>query len=149
MRVLNVGSGSEQIGIPKHYASWEHHRLDRDPNTAPDVLLDAGNLAELPPSSYDAVYCSHTSEHFPTRGVSIVLKGFSHVLKPSGFAGIAVPDIPAVVQHMVSQRMNIEDTLYRSPAGPIPIRDVMYGLGREMEMSGHNWYSHKTDSARN
>jgi hypothetical protein len=40
--------------------------------------------------------------------------------------------------------MEIEDTLYVSPSGPITVRDVIYGWGLEIERSGDDFYAHKT-----
>ena len=35
-----------------------------------------------------------------------------------------------------------------APAGPISIRDVIYGFADEIERSGHDWYAHKTGFSR-
>ena len=142
--VLNVGSGSANIPIPGHYENWKHDLLDIDPKANPDVLLDARELLSMPPNLYDAVYCSHNLEHFYPYEVSKVLTGMRHVLKPDGFAEIRVPDIQAVAEHWIKNGMDIEDILYQSSAGPISIRDVFYGFGKEIEPSGQDSYLHKT-----
>jgi hypothetical protein len=72
-----------------------------------------------------------------------VLAGFLHVLKKDGFAEIRVPDIDLVMKTYVERQMDIDDVLYDSPAGPIMVRDVIYGFGKEIERSGVDFYAHK------
>jgi hypothetical protein len=143
-RVLNVGGFSKNIPIPRHYENWTHDLLDIDPKANPDVLLNARELLSMPPNLYDAVYCSHNLEHFYPHDVPKVLTGIRHVLRPDGFAEIRVPDLQAVAEHWIKNGMDIEDILYKSPAGPISIRDVFYGFGKEIERSGQDFFSHKT-----
>lgn len=45
---------------------------------------------------------------------------------------------------VVQNNLDISDVLYQSAAGPITIRDVIYGLGREIERSGNDFFAHKT-----
>lgn len=142
--VLNVGGGTRAAAIPDHYNGWRHHLLDIDPKRKPDILLDARDLSSLAPQQYDAVYCSHTLEHFHSHEVPVVLEGFRHVLLEDGFAEIRVPDLMAVCRHMIQQGMDVEDVLYVSPAGPITIRDIFFGYGKEIQASGHDFYAHKT-----
>ncbi len=142
--VLNVGGGSDAIAIPKHYDHWERRRLDIDPACEPDILLDARELASLEPRLFDAVYSSHNLEHFHAHEARIVVEGIRHILKDDGFAEIRVPDLGAVFRQMVRNDMDIDDVLYTSPAGPITIKDVIYGYGRQIERSGVDYYAHKT-----
>jgi len=143
-QVLNVGGASKEIPIPFHYAGWNHLLLDIDPHGRPDVLCDARELDSLAPSQYDAVYCSHNLEHYHKHDGARVLRGFLHVLKPEGFAEIRVPDMTSVMRAFVLGNMDIEDVLYESPAGPITVRDVIYGWGVEIERTGDDFYAHKT-----
>jgi SAM-dependent methyltransferase len=143
-RVLNVGGGNKSIPIPAHYAGWNHLLLDIDPRGSPDVVCDARELELLEPNQFDAIYCSHNLEHYYKHEGAEVLKGFLHVLKPDGFAEIAVPDLKVVMRAFVERNMEIEDILYVSPAGPIAVRDVLYGWGVEIERSGDDFYAHKT-----
>jgi SAM-dependent methyltransferase len=147
-RVLNVGGGSKTIGIPEHYRGWQHLLLDVDARGEVDVVLDARDLELLEPGQIDAVYCSHNLEHYYAHDVRRVLAGFAHVLKPEGFVEIRVPDIEAVARAMLERGMDIEDTLYVAPVGPITVRDVFYGYGREIEQSGQDFYAHKTGFTR-
>jgi SAM-dependent methyltransferase len=143
-KVLNVGGGSKAIAIPPHYQGWVHHLLDIDARGEPDVVCDARELVSLTPGIYDAVYCSHNLEHYFTHDVPKVLKGFHHVLKDDGFAEIRVPDLAALMHAVVEKNLDLEDVLYQSPAGPIMVRDVIYGYGVEIERSGNDFYAHKT-----
>lgn len=143
-KVLNVGGNSREIPLPPIYAGWDQCLLDIDPRGNPDILCDARELAQQPAAAFDAVYCSHNLEHYYRHDVRKVLAGFAHVLKPGGFVHIVVPDIAAVMRHVVGTGMDIGDVLYQSPAGPIAVLDVIYGYGVEIERSGNPFYAHKT-----
>lgn len=143
-KVLNVGGNSKQIALPDIYAGWQHVLLDIDPRGNPDVVCDARELDRLPAASYDSVYCSHNLEHYYRHDALKVLAGFRHVLAPDGFALVRVPDLAAVFRTVVEKGLDIEDVLYQSPAGPITVRDVVYGYGVEIERSGNDFYAHKT-----
>jgi hypothetical protein len=142
--VLNVGGNSKKIPIPPWYDGWKHVLLDIDARANPDLLCDARNLSALPPTIFDAVYCSHNLEHYYRHDGFEVLRGFRHVLKDDGFVEIVVPDLEAVIGHVINTRMDLDDTLYVSPAGPITPLDVIYGLAREIEESGQDFFAHKT-----
>jgi hypothetical protein len=142
--VLNVGGGNKTIPLPPVYQGWEHILLDIDPRGGPDVICDARELTTLPPAQYDAVYCSHNLEHYYRHDVPKVLAGFRHVLKDDGFAEIRVPDLADLMQTVVQRGLDVDDFLYQSPAGPITVRDVLYGLGAEIERSGNDFWAHKT-----
>jgi SAM-dependent methyltransferase len=143
-RVLNVGGGSKDIPLPPHYGNWRHDLLDIDPKGKPDVVCDARELHTLAAGQYDAVYCSHNLEHYYPHDGPKVLRGFLHVLKPDGFAEIRVPDLNSVMRCVVESNLDIEDVLYHSPGGPISVRDVVYGWGKQIEASGVDFYAHKT-----
>lgn len=143
-RVLNVGGNSKAIAIPDRYQGWEHLILDIDPECAPDVLCDAREMSGLPAAQFDAVYCSHNLEHYFAHDVPRVLAGFLHVLKPDGFAEIRVPDIGWLIRHVAANDLDLDHQLYVSPAGPVTVRDVIYGFGPKIESSGVDFYAHKT-----
>ena len=143
-KVLNVGGNSKDIALPALYDGWEIVLLDIDPRGNPDVLCDARELSRLEGAEYDAVYCSHNLEHYYRHDVPRVLAGFRHVLKGDGFAHIRVPDMSELMRVVVQKRIDIDDVLYQSPAGPITVRDVIYGYGVEIERSGNDFYAHKT-----
>ena len=141
---LNVGGNNKNIPVPPHYQGWNHRLLDIDPRGQPDIVCDARQLTTLPAAEYDAIYCSHNLEHYYRHDVFKVLAGFHHLLKPSGFAQIIVPDIGELIQIVAQNNLDIDDLLYQSPAGPITVRDVLYGFGIEIERSGNHFYGHKT-----
>lgn len=143
-KVLNVGGNNKSIPLPVQYAGYEHILLDIDPKGDPDIVCDARELASLEGDQFDAVYCSHNLEHYYRHDVSRVLGGFFHILKPSGFVQVLVPDLGEVMKICVEKGLDIEDELYRSPAGPIMVLDVLYGYGIEIERSGQDFYAHKT-----
>lgn len=143
-KVLNVGGNSKKIQLPPMYAGFEHILLDIDPEGEPDIVCDARKLTTLGGDQFDAVYCSHNLEHYYRHDVSQVLTGFLHVLKDSGFVHIRVPDINEVMRVTIEQGLDIDDPLYQMPAGPILVRDVLYGSGVEIERSGQDFFAHKT-----
>jgi SAM-dependent methyltransferase len=143
LRVLNVGGGDRTIPIPRHYDGWQHLLLDVAPDGAPDIVCDARNLESLEARQFDAVYCSHNLEHYYRHETPKVLRGFLHVLKLDGFAEIRVPDLHAVMRRVVRDNLEMNDVLYRSGIGPITVQDVIYGLGREIEASGRDFFAHK------
>ena len=143
-KVLNVGGNSKDIPLPPEYAGWEHVLLDIDPKGKPDIVCDSRELASLPGSTFDSVYCSHNLEHYYRHDALKVLAGFVHVLKADGFACIRVPDMGEVMRTVVSKSLDIDDFLYQSPMGPITVRDVFYGHGGEIARSGNDFFAHKT-----
>ena len=140
MRLLNVGGGAGR-NVPAHYRDWDHDLLDIDPDVKPDIVCDAKELTTLPRSRYDAVYCSHNLEHFYKHEVPVVLAGFVHVLRPAGFAQIAVPDIGALFEAVRGRDIN--DTWYVCGGGKISFHVVLYGWGAQVE-KGNAFYAHKT-----
>ena len=143
-RVLNVGGGGKHIPIPPHYLGWEHLLLDIDARGQPDIVGDARKLTTFDPEQFDAIYCSHNLEHYYKHDGGKVLGGFLHLLKPDGFAEIRVPDLRSAMRQVVERGMNVEDKLYDSKLGPITVRDVIYGYGKQIEDSGEDFYAHKT-----
>jgi len=143
-RVLNVGGNSKSIPIPAVYSDWEHLLLDIDPTGNPDVCADAREMQQLEPEQFDAIYNSHNLEHYFHHDVPRVLAGFRHVLKADGFAQILVPDMAALFRFVVDRGLDIDDVAYDSTAGPILVRDVIYGFGKQIESSGVDFYAHKT-----
>jgi SAM-dependent methyltransferase len=142
--VLNVGGYSKVLSIPEHYRGWRHLMLDIDAGVKPDIVADARELAKLPGRQFDAVYCSHNLEHYHRHEGRRVLQGFLHVLKPSGFAEIRVPDLKTLMEYAVANGLDVDDVLSQSPVGPILVRDVIYGFSKEIEESGQEFFAHKT-----
>ncbi len=141
LRVLNVGGGGSR-DLPVHFKGWDQDLLDIDPSVKPDIVCDAKLMTKLPRNKYDAVFCSHNLEHFYKHEVPAVLAGFQHVLKPPGFAQIAVPDMPSLFEALARGR-DIDDIWYVSGGGPISFHDVIYGWGAQVKQ-GNVYYAHKT-----
>jgi SAM-dependent methyltransferase len=142
--VLNVGGNSKAIAIPAYFDGWQHVLLDIDPTGNPDIVCDARKLSTLAPAQFDAVYCSHNLEHYYKHDAMAVVRGFLHVLKADGFVEIRVPDMESVMKTVTERDLDIEDILYTSPAGPMTVRDVIYGWSVEIERSGMDFFAHKT-----
>ncbi|HEY4066246.1 MAG TPA: methyltransferase domain-containing protein [Burkholderiaceae bacterium] len=142
-RVLDVGANSKLIGIPEHYAGWNHLLLDIAPGPDIDLQMDARALADYGGARFDSIYSSHNLEHFYPHDVPKVLAGFVHVLKPDGFVDIRVPDLNSVLKAVVDRGMELDDVLYVSQAGPISAHDVIYGWGAQIERSGVDFFAHK------
>ena len=147
-RLLNVGGNSHEIPLPAHFEHWLRDLLDIDPASNAELVCDAREMTRLAPATYDAIYCSHNLEHYLHHDARRVLTGFLHVLKDDGFADIRVPDVALVMRHCVELDLDLDDTLFDSPAGPIMVRDVLWGFGRQMERSGTDYYAHKTGFSR-
>jgi hypothetical protein len=143
-KVLNVGGNSKDIQIPSQYSGWQHVLLDIDPRGNPDIVCDARELMSMGKNEYDAIYCSHNLEHYYRHDARKVLSGFLHLLKADGLAHVRVPDIDALMKIAVAKKMDVDDFLYQSSAGPITVRDVLYGYGVEIEQSGNDFFAHKT-----
>ncbi len=106
--------------------------------------MDARQLHTIAPASYDAVYCSHNLEHYHRHDGIKVLRGMHHVLRPDGFLEIRVPDVGEVMRIAVQNGIDLDDVLYHSPAGPILLRDVLWGYHPQIEQSGNDFFAHKT-----
>lgn len=146
--VLNIGAGGANIQIPPWYDGWEVIRLDIDPLVSPDILLDARNVGSLP-GRYDAVFSSHNLEHYTPSDAGVVLRGMISVLKPDGFADIFVPDVGTVLEKAGSNGWDLDTFLYQSAAGPICVRDVIYGYSTQIELAQHPEYmTHKNGFSR-
>jgi hypothetical protein len=138
--VLNVGGGPGRV-LPLVFRGWRQVLLDIDAGVQPDIVLDARRLSTLPPAGYDAVYCSHTLEHFYGHEVAGVLAGFRHVLKPHGFAEVAVPDLGALARDLAAAGGDLDARWYDCPTGPITFHDVLYGWSEQLQR-GNLYYAH-------
>jgi len=142
--VLNVGGNSRHIALPEHFADFDQLLLDIDASRSPDLVCDARNLFSLEPGQFDAVYCSHTLEHFYRHDVQSVLKGILHVLKPGGFAHIRVPDLHQIFKAVLEDEIDLEGALYEAPVGTVSPLDTIYGYSKIIQASGNDYFAHKT-----
>lgn len=140
-RYLDVGGGTP-TPRPESLRGFQCVSLDIDPTLKPDVLCDAREMTTLPAGEYDVVLCSHNLEHFYFHDLPKVLAGILHVLKPDGFAMIAVPSVFAAMANAFSRGMDLEDVLYQSPVGPIKLVEVIYGA-RQFIDGSNDFMLHK------
>jgi SAM-dependent methyltransferase len=138
--ILNIGGGPTRQ-LPSHYAGWDQHLLDIDPNANPDILCDALDLSVL--DTYDAVYTSHTLEHFYKHDLPKVMKNIYNCLKRDGVVEIYVPDIKELVSRLAHSSLDIHDVYYRlSDGSPVTYHDVLYGWNIAMS-KGNLYYAHR------
>lgn len=138
MRLLNVGCGGKNSKIPPWFDGWDVVRLDIDPKVEPDLLMDARGISSLD-ACFDAVFCSHNLEHYDMHDAGIVVRGMYHVLNEHGFADVVVPNIGLLLKQ-TSKTLDLDTFLYHSHAGPISVRDLLYGYERQREFSNHPEY---------
>ena len=142
-RMLDVGGS--RGNRPRYFDGFGHVLLDLDASTQPDIVADARELATSQAAGeFDAAYCAHVLQRYYKHDALKVMRGIAHVLKPDGFAEFRVRDIEAIAKVMVEQRLDFEAVLYTSPAGPVTVRDAIYGHAGEIERSGSDWFAHKT-----
>jgi SAM-dependent methyltransferase len=144
VRLLNVGGNTKAIPLPARYEGWEHVLLDIAPGPDVDIVMDARNLRSAEHFKVHVVYCAHNLEHYHAHEVAVVLEGMRHVLLPGGEVHIVVPNIGQLMVEMIENRIDLEDVIYTSDAGPITPLDVLYGWGKEIEESGNPFFAHKT-----
>jgi len=144
MKVLNVGAGGPGIKTPPWFEGWQVVRLDIDPQTCPDITMDARKI-EGSIGAFDAVYCSHNIEHYSRRDAGRVVQGIRFVLKPGGFADIITPNIGLVLREAGKQGWDTDTFLYQSPAGPVTVSDMLFGHERQIELAEHpGFMAHKS-----
>lgn len=138
--VLNVGGGPSR-NLPPYYDNWEQHLLDIDKNVNPDICCDARELQIQ--DVYDAVYTSHTLEHFYKHEIPLILSNIYNCLKNEGTLEIHVPDIKDLISRIGTSSLDIHDVYYRlSDGNPITYHDVLYGWNYAMS-NGNLYYAHK------
>ena len=109
MKMLNIGVGDRPIT----YKDYQVISLDIRPEVKPDIVSDCRKIPE-PDESYDAVYSSHTLEHFGRNEILPILLEWLRVLKPGGILMIIVPNLEYVAKDILSGMMTSEtfDILY-------------------------------------
>lgn len=143
-KVLNVGGGVKGV-LPERFRDYKQVVLDIDPLVRPDICCDAMEMKRfIGRNTYDAVYSSHNLEHFYAHQVPVILGNMNYVLKSGGFVEIRVPDIITALKDMELRGLDLEDTLYMAPCGPIATLDMIYGYRKQIAASGQPFYAHKT-----
>jgi len=116
-------------------------RLDIDPDVAPDVVASITAMPMVQDGTFDAVFSHHNLEHLEYHEVPLALREFRRVLKPAGFALIAVPDLQSVAGLVAEGKL--EEPFGISPVGPISPLDTLYGL-RSALRDGRYQMAHRT-----
>ena len=95
---------------------WQEIRLDIDPSVNPDIIASITDLAEIAPSSVDAVFSSHNIEHLYPHEASVAayMKGNS-----------------------------LDSVAYMSGMGPITPLDIFYGHNASIR-HGNVYMAHRT-----
>jgi SAM-dependent methyltransferase len=143
-RVLHVGCGYRHERTGQAYEAfrdWEEVRLDIDPAVEPDIVASITNMTMVPDGTFDAVFSRHNLEHLEYHEVPLALREFRRVLKPDGFALIAVPDLQTVAGLIAEGKL--EEPFGVSPVGPISPIDTLYGL-RSALRDGRRQMAHRT-----
>jgi SAM-dependent methyltransferase len=138
---LNVGCGPRGAStLPACFNTWEQVRVDVDAAVQPDILADLTDLSAIPDGSADAVWAAHCIEHLYQHEVERALREFRRVLREDGFVCVIVPDLQAVAQYVVADRLH--EPIYKSPAGPVTAHDIFFGFGAAIA-AGHTAMAHR------
>lgn len=146
--VLHVGCGRRnEQALHERFRGpeWAELRLDVDPGVEPDIVASITDMSPVAEGSVDALYSHHNIEHVYAHEVELVMREFFRVLRPGGEVLIGTPDLQNVARTIASGRL--EDTLYRSGAGPISALDVVYGLRSDVA-GGREYMAHRTGFTR-
>ena len=141
---LHVGCGQNRKARTTrafNTPQWEELRLDIDPAVAPDIVGSMTDMRAEADASVDAIYSSHNIEHLYPHEVPLALAEFRRVLKPEGFAVVTCPDLQAVAELVVQDKLL--QPAYQSPAGPIAPLDILYGH-RPALARGNLFMAHRT-----
>ncbi len=143
--VLNAGSGPPSPrrlypGFGRN--GWREVTLDIDPAAQTDYVGSVTDMRALfQVGIFDAIWSSHNIEHLHAHEVVPALQEFCRVLKPNGFALVTCPDLEAAVAKLLSH--GLDHQVYTSPAGPITVRDMIFGYGHSIA-SGNRFMAHNT-----
>ena len=83
-RKLNIGGVEPTDG-------WENFNIQEGESV--DHVGDAADLSRFEDATFEAVYSSHTLEHWSYRDVPAVLQEWHRVLQPGGMLYVSVPDM--------------------------------------------------------
>jgi SAM-dependent methyltransferase len=142
-RVLDAGAGPPSSArLHPIFAGWTVVRLDIDPAAKPDILGSITNLkGKVADGSFDAIWSSHNVEHLYAHEVPLALAEFKRILKPDGFAFVTCPDLEQIGRLIAAG--DVERTIYKSPAGPITLIDMLFGHSASIAR-GNTYMAHNT-----
>jgi ubiquinone/menaquinone biosynthesis C-methylase UbiE len=139
VRLLNAGSGKTHV----KFADMDEFRIDIDPNTRPNLVLDLRELCTLEEKQFDVVWMNHVLEHFNEEDVNCILQGSRHVLKENAALFLAVPDILEAIQIVLREKGSLSYVLFETKDGTeINTIDMIYGSQKKIQ-DGNLWYEHK------
>lgn len=145
--VANLGCGAGRVLGTTNFKAheWDREiRVDLDSSFEPDVVSDLRAIA-LPSDHVDAVWMSHTLEHFTRDEAHDVLKEARRILKPGGSIIVIVPDICSKLIWNALRRGDIERPVVDAPAGTFTAVEYLYGMAEPGLYMGHKWgYSRST-----
>lgn len=143
LTVLHVCSGTfhpEKLH-PNFRDGWRELRLDADPAVKPDIVASPMDMSAVATGSVHAIWCPYGLVRLWSHDVPRALHEFQRVLRPDGFALITVPDLQRISELVMSDQLDAE--LFESQAGPITVRDVIFGHGATLA-SGDLSLAHRT-----
>jgi predicted SAM-dependent methyltransferase len=100
---INVGSGQRPFSDSE---GWTWINVDTNPKWFPDLVADAANMPDLSTQSADVVVLHHMLEHFGLDGGAPVIQECMRVLKPGGKLIVCVPDMRALAQGWLAERLD-------------------------------------------
>ena len=148
LKLLHVGCGRQtkvRTTLAFQKNEWTEVRLDIDPAVEPDIVASITNMTSIPDAVFDALFSSHNIEHLYPHEVNRALSEFARVIKPDGFAVITCPDLRAICQLVVQDRLT--DPAYESSMGPITPLDMLYGHIRSVA-AGNHFMAHRCGFTR-
>lgn len=143
-KVLHVGCGlpsPDKLHAAFTDGTWQEIRFDINPDVEPDIVGSLTDMSKVADASMDAIWSSHNIEHLFAHEVPIALKEFYRVTREGGLVLITLPDAQKLAEYIAQGKL--EDTLYKSPIGPITPLDILFGH-RGKIANGNPYMAHKT-----
>jgi SAM-dependent methyltransferase len=128
-KVLHVGCGplaAEKLHENFRGPDWQEVRLDINPAAYPDIVASITDMSVVASASFDALYSSHNLEHLAPHELPTALKEFCRVLRPAGYALIALPDLQQAAERIAAGRE--EEPVFMTNKGPITPLDMLFGF---------------------